>query len=233
MDTNLTNRITMQKTVAAYLDTNTAIWSSMAPLQTAVQQYKQNLVAIDEAAQKQQTPSGATEDKAAARDALEDVAFLMCEALGAMAHAADDHDLIALTNATQSTFSRASDDELSNLAASLLSAANAHKTELTTFQVTQANIDELDQALQRFNASKTNPRMTIAERSARGESLEALVRDNQEFLRKQIDRLVNLFSRTHPDFVAGYRKARVIVDRAATHAAPKAPGDTTPPAAQQ
>ena len=91
----------------------------------------------------------------------------------------------------------------------------------------------MDQALQRFNASKTNPRMTIAERSARGESLEALVRDNQEFLRKQIDRLVNLFSRTHPDFVAGYRKARVIVDRAATHAAPKAPGDTTPPAAQQ
>jgi hypothetical protein len=223
----------MQKTVAAYLDINTAIWSPMAPMQTAVQQYKQSLVAIDDAAQKQQTPSGATEDKAAARDALEDVAFLICEALGAMAHASGDHDLIALTNVTQSTFVRATDDELSNLAASLLSAANAHKTELTTFQVTQANIDELEQALQSFNASKSNPRMTIAERSVRGESLEALVRDNQEFLRKQIDRLVNLFSRTHPDFVAGYRKARVIVDRAATHASPKPTDHLTPPAVQQ
>jgi len=58
------------------------------------------------------------------------------------------------------------------------------------------------------------------------------VRDNQEFLRKQIDRLVNLFGRTHPDFVAGYRKARVIVDRAATHTVSKTAGDTTPPAAQ-
>jgi DNA repair exonuclease SbcCD ATPase subunit len=231
MDTNLTNRITMQKTTAAYMDANTAIWSPMAPMQTAMETYKQNLSAIDDAAQKQQTPSGATEDKAAARDDLEDVAFLMCEALGALAHAAGDHDLIALTDVTQSTFSRAADDELSSLAATILSAADTRKTELATLQMTQANIDELDQALQRFNASKTNPRMKIGERSARGESLEALVRDNQEFLRKQIDRLVNLFSRTHPDFVAGYRKARVIVDRAATHASSK-PKDDTPPAPQ-
>ena len=35
-------------------------------------------------------------------------------------------------------------------------------------------------------------------------------------LTSRIDRLVNLFVRTHPTFVSGYRSVRVIVDRAAT-----------------
>lgn len=229
MDTNLANRITMLKTTGAYLDANGTVWNSMAPMQAAVQTYKQKLVAIDDGTRKQQTPSGATEEKAAARDALEDVAFLMCEAIGAMAHVSGDHDLLALSNATQSTFRRASDDELSNLAAGILSAASAHKSELAAFEVTQANIDELDQALQRFNASKSNPRMAIAERSARGDSLEAQVRDAQDFLRNQIDRLVNLFRRSNPEFVAGYRNARVIVDRAATHSTAKPAASVKPP----
>ena len=228
MDTNFANRITMLKTTGAYLDANSTIWNLMAPMQAAVQTYKPKLVSIDDATRKQQTPSGATEEKAAARDALEDVAFLMCEAIGAMAHVSGDHDLLALSNATQSTFRRAADDELSNLAANILTAANAHKSELATFQVTQANIDELDQALQTFNTSKSNPRMAIAERSARGDSLEEQVRDAQEFLRNQIDRLVNLFRRSNPEFVAGYRNARLIIDRAATHSTAKPAGSTTP-----
>lgn len=47
-------------------------------------------------------------------------------------------------------------------------------------------------------------------------------------LRERIDRMVNLFGRTHPDFVAGYDSARVIVDQAASHAAPKAHVSTPP-----
>jgi hypothetical protein len=40
--------------------------------------------------------------------------------------------------------------------------------------------------------------------------------------------MVDLFSRTHPAFVAGYKNARVIVDRAATHATGKADSSATP-----
>jgi hypothetical protein len=38
-----------------------------------------------------------------------------------------------------------------------------------------------------------------------------------DILNKRVDRMVSLFSRTNPDFVAGYESARAIVDRAATH----------------
>jgi len=227
MNTDTANRIAMLKTTAAYLEAHNAVWSSMAPMATAVEGYRQTLTAIDASAQKQQAPSGAAEDKTEARDALEDVTFLMCEALGVLAQVSGDHDLTALAAVRESDLTRATAEELSNLAANILAAANARKSELMTVQVTQANIDELDQSLRTFNAAKTAPRSAIAERSVHTKSVTTLVREAQMMLRNSIDRFVNLFRRTDPDFVAGYKAARVIVDRPASRSARK-PEDDKP-----
>jgi len=221
MNTDQTNRVTMFKTTIAVLDDNNSIWNSMTPLSTAVTAFKDRLTGIDAAAQKQETPTGATQDKAGARDALEDVLFLMSEALGALAHASKDQDLLALTDITRSGIDKLDSEQLSNRATLVLAQATDRKTELVAFQVTQANIDELDRALQNYNAAKAGPRQATAERVAQTESLSNLIRDANDILRNQIDRLVNLFSRSHPQFVSSYLSARVIVDRAATHAAAK------------
>ncbi|MBC8030707.1 MAG: hypothetical protein H7Z16_11395 [Pyrinomonadaceae bacterium] len=229
METEQRNRTTMFKTVRAYLDDNNSVWSGMAPLQTAVTQFKNKIGAIDVAAQKQETPTGATVDKGAARDALEDVLFLTCEALGVLGHSSNDHDLTALTAVRPSTLQRFDDEALSNRATSVLAEANARKTELATLQVTQANLDELDQALQAFNAGKVNPRTATAARMVQTESLPGLIREASGILRNEIDRLVNLFRRSDPDFVAGYRAARVIVDRAASRTTTKTAGGVPTP----
>ncbi len=117
MNRELTNRVTMFKTVAGLLDQNNAVWSGMAPMAAAVQQFKQNLVAIDATAQKQETPvSGATGDKGAARDVLEDVLFLMCEAVGVLAHTSNDHDAKALVDLSPTDIDKLGDEELANRA---------------------------------------------------------------------------------------------------------------------
>lgn len=230
MDRKLTNRVTMFKTVAVVLDQNNTVWDKIAPLVTAVQQFKDKITAIDAAAQKQETPvSGAVDDKAAARDALEDVLFLICEALGVLGHTSNDNELVALVDLTPSGLDKLGDEELSNRATTILARANAMKTELATLLVTQANLDELDQALQTFQATKEKPRTAVAERVAQTGSLPSLVRDGSSILRNQIDPLVNLFRRSNPDFVAAYRSARVIIDRAGSHASPKTPPSTSPP----
>jgi hypothetical protein len=230
MNTELTNRVTMFKTVTAHLDNNSSVWNTMAPLQTAVTQFKAKIAAIDTTAQKQEAPNGATDDKAEARDALEDVLFLACEALGALAHTSNDNALSALTDVTRTSLDRMNAEELSNRAVSVLAAATTRKTELATLQVTQANLDELDEALQDFNAAKTGPRTAVAARVVQTESLPRLIREANGILRNQIDRMVSLLKRTNPEFVSGYQSARVIVDRAATHAAATstpAPAPTT------
>lgn len=49
------------------------------------------------------------------------------------------------------------------------------------------------------------------------QTLAGFIREASGILRNQIDRLVNMFLRTNPEFVAGYRAARVIVDRGVRH----------------
>jgi len=220
-----TNRVTMYKTTIAVLDENNAIWNPMAPFADAVTRLKNKVSAIDTAAQKQETPTGATLDKAGAREALEDVLFLMCEALGVLAHTSNNRDLMALTDITRSGIDKLDVEGLSNRATLVLAQANARKTELATLHVTQANIDELSQALQDYNEAKVGPRQVAVERMVQTESLSSLFREANGIVRNEIDPMVNLFSRTHPQFVSNYQSARVIVDRAATRSAAKT---TTP-----
>jgi len=233
MDTRDTNRVNMFKTTADYLDRWTSVWSSMAPFTAATGRLKANIAAIDTASGKQQTPSGASAEKEAARTTLEDAAFLMTQALSVLGHTSNNHDLKARTNASRSDWDRLVDQELSNRAASVLTDANTHKTELAAYNVTQTKIDDLSQAIDRFNGVRTSPRTAVAERMAQTESIPMLVRDTNTILLNEIDPMVNLFQPTHGEFVSGYRAARVIVDRAATHTTAPNPGATTPPANPQ
>lgn len=66
MNTDQTNRVTMYKTTIAVLDDNEVIWTSMVPFSTAVAAFKEKVRAIDATVQRQETPTGATQDKAAA-----------------------------------------------------------------------------------------------------------------------------------------------------------------------
>ena len=166
-------------------------------------------------------------DRLAARDALEDVLFLSCEALGVLAHSASDNSLLALTGVTASGLQGLNDLEMTNLANAIKEQAALRTAELATLQVSAENLQELDQAVQNFNSSKTAPRAATANRMAQTESLPQLLNDMNEILRSELDRMVNLFRRTHPEFVAAYRAARVIVDRVATRQA-KPPVTPTP-----
>jgi hypothetical protein len=218
MQVKQTNRIRMFKAVEAVLDQNNSVWNGMAPFATAVNEYKQKVAATEVVAQKQETPiTGATDERLAARSALEDVLFLTAEALGVLAHRAGDTDLMALTDVTPSTLHNLNDVALTNRATAIQAATVSRTTELATLQVTPENLSELTEALADFNVSKSSPRVATANRSAQTSSLPESLNDVNDILRNQLDRLVNLFRRSDPEFVASYRAARVIVDRAATH----------------
>ena len=214
MDRVQTNRVTMYKTVAGYLDESNEVWNGMAPFAEALLRFKEKLQAIDASAQRQETSMhGAGRDKTDARHDLEDVLFLTCVALGVLAHRSGDNELRDLAALTPSTIAKLGEEELSNRATSVLESANAKKTELAAFQMTQANIDELDEALRTFDAAKARPRSAVVERSIKTESLSSLMSEATNILRDEIDQMIYLFRRTDAEFVQGYRRARVIVDR--------------------
>jgi hypothetical protein len=223
MKTKITNQITMLKTSGAYMADHSAVWNSMTRLQTAMTEVNAKVAEIDEVVQQYGTPSGAAADKADARDDLEEATFLMCEALGVVAHDEGNNELVALTKVTRTGLDRMDGEELSSKASAVLGQAHAHLTQLATVQVTQATIDDMSEALTNFNQVKTAPRTATAERAVLTEKLPRLVREAMDIYDHRIDRMVNLFSTTDPDFVAGYKNARAIVDRPATHKTKPAP----------
>jgi hypothetical protein len=217
MNTYQTNRRTMFKMVAKVFDDHNDVWNGMSPLTVSVQALKGKIQGIDDAVQQQETPTGATDAKASARDQLEDVLFLTCRALAVLGHTSNDHDLLAATDLARSDLDRLPDDELITRANAVTGLANAHKTELATFQVTQENLQELALRLQQFSSLLLEPRSDEVTHGTTTETVGSLIRDANGILRNEIDRMVDLFSRTNPDFVADYKRARVVVDRAATH----------------
>lgn len=230
MNQTQTNRVTMFKTTVAVLNDNQSIWSGTPLYVSAVQDLNDVIAAIDESAQTQETPmSGAAVDKHSAREALEEVLFLTCQALGVIAHNAADNDLLALVDLTPTSLHRLGAEELANRATTILDRANAKKTELAALNVTQANLDELAQALQDFKSSKEKPREAVATRAAETHTLTSLIRQANGILRNRIDPMVNLLLRSNSKFVLAYRSSRVVVDRPATHA-PSKPPTPTPPA---
>lgn len=229
MNQEQTNRITMFKTTTGILEENQSVWSGMAAMVSAVQDFKDVIAAIDHSAQTQETPTiGAAMDKHSARDSLEDVLFLICEALGVVGHTANDNDLVALVNLAPSSIHKMGDEELANRATTILDRATAKKADLAALNVTQANLDELSQALQDYKTSKEKPREAVANRSAETQSLSSLIRDANGVLRNRIDPMVNLLRRANSKFVVAYRSARVVVDRPATHGPSKSPPPPAP-----
>jgi hypothetical protein len=55
---------------------------------------------------------------------------------------------------------------------------------------------------------------------------QVLIANVRSIFRNEIDKMMTPYKKSNPDFYNGYFAARVIVNRAASHAAPKKP---TPP----
>lgn len=230
MDRRQTNRITMFKTTSLNLRDNQPVWSAMPLFVDAVQRFNDLVTSLDNAAQSQEVPiTGAAADKASSRDALEEVLFIVCQALGVLGHTGHDSDLVALVDLTPATLHRFREEELPHRAATILDRANARKTELAGLHVTQAKLDELTQALSDFITSKERPREAVGVRSAETGVIPGLIRQISGLLRNEIDPMVNLLGQADSRFVATYRSARVIVDRSATHASPTPPTPPPPP----
>jgi len=67
-----------------------------------------------------------------------------------------------------------------------------------------------------------------AARAAQTQSLPQLIANVRSIFRNELDKLMTLYRKSNCDFYNGYFAARGIVNRAASHAAPK-PATPAPP----
>jgi hypothetical protein len=84
-------------------------------------------------------------------------------------------------------------------------------------------VTELANLTAQFHDVKSAPRTAIAGRAGETGTLPEEISGTTSLLRNRLDKLMTKFKKSQPEFYAGYRSARVIVDRGGS-------GGPTPPA---
>ena len=148
----------------------------------------------------------------------------IADQLSALASKTNNPHLSAHVEFTLSSLDKLPDDALEDTGRSVSALATANLAALVAYNITQADVTELDQFTTRFHGLKTAPRTAIAGRKGETDTLPDLISSTTSILRNRLDKLMTKFKKTNPEFFAGYRSARVIVDRGGSGG-----GSPTPP----
>ncbi len=224
------NRTEMCNTVSAYLARNKSIWDAIKAMGDTVDELDANNTAIAEKGRKQQTPiTGAAEEKEQVRLDFEEKILELADQLSALAEKKRDANLAAQSELTLSALDKLADDELEETGGRISALAAANQAALADYAITPADVTALSELKTKFHAVKNAPRTAIAGRAGETNTLPGLISSNTSLLRNRLDKQMTKFRKSSPEFYAGYRSARVIVDRGGG-TTPGQPAPTPPPA---
>lgn len=224
MNRTQSNRTEMFSTVSAYLAGKTVLWSGTPAIAQTVTELNGKINVIAAKMSKQQTPTtGAAAQKENVRSDLEDKILEIADQLAALAAVTHNMELASQSELTLSALDRMADGALEETGQRIAALATTNTAALVDYGITPVEIGELSTLVGQFHDIKTAPRTAIAGRKSETDTLPDLIAETTSLLRNRLDKLMTKFKKTQPEFYAGYRTARVIVDRGG------AGGGTPPP----
>lgn len=220
----------MFETVDAVLLENNSRWSAMPAFVDGVTRVRGGIAAI-RTKQADQSQTGDADAKQSARDALEEQTLVIGSQLSALASKNNDAILAAKVNYDKSTLDKAGGSDLLVAARSVQNAASANAAVLASdYGISSADVTALGAAITKLEGMKDAPRAAVVNRKVATMSLPDAIAYARGILRNELDKMMEKFKKTAPDFYAAYFAARVIIDRTGTHAAKKPAGGSATPA---
>jgi len=163
-----------------------------------------------------------------ARDAVEAQALAIGSQLSQLAAKTNDAMLAANVACDKSTLDKAPISDLLVTANKISKAAADNSAVLASdYLIDAAELAAFSAAITKLDGMKTAPQVAVADRKVAGMSLADGIVFVRAIYRNELDKLMEKFKKTQPDFYGAYFAARVIIDRTGTHAAPAKP--VTPP----
>lgn len=230
MNDPLQNNANMIGTCLTFADEedNVPIWQNQPPLDlTPDMATLRTLHAA--AAETAARLSGATTGVAAGKDAAETVlegrAFLLSRAVFNHCRKTGDTTTSGRINYTKSAIQRLRDQDLLATTRNIRDTAQAKSTETGAAGrgVTPAAITALTGAIDAYAPLVNAPRSTTVSRSALLRELTTQVAACVDHIRSMDDLVIQLTGEGAPEFIAGWKQARIVVD------AGHGPGEAGPP----
>jgi len=131
--------------------------------------------------------------------------------------ATENTELDANINYTASDLSLASENRVADIIRLVYETANAHKSELAAYGVTDEMLELLLTLHQQFLVAMPETREKITLSSTATKNINTLITEISDLQRTKLDRLIAGFADTNPDFYQQYKNARKIVDRGIRH----------------
>ena len=166
------------------------------------------------AQQAQLDSKGVTKDKQAKRERLVRATLAVAQPAQAYALENENAELAETMGVSKTALLRGSAKDTTDLSQAVYDTASATPTAaaLAPHGVTTAKIKALQDGIKKFSAAASIPRQKITSRKSATERLAREFRAAERCLTEGLDLLIQQFEEDHPEFVAEFKNARVVVD---------------------
>jgi len=154
--------------------------------------------------------TGITVNKKNLREALIQQLMPVVAALYVFAQEDDDPELEARVDFEISDLRDMRDTELLDAAQNLIDDGNANIGALGDYGIDAAYMTTTGNALGAYSAVIAKPTTAIVTRSVATANMEQIIRQGQDHLNEKMDKMINLWRFSEPDFFNGYFEARKI-----------------------
>ncbi|HCY76737.1 MAG TPA: hypothetical protein DHV28_12525 [Ignavibacteriales bacterium] len=213
MQDKLENKFTMYKALESLLDANSAKLSPITALTPIIADFKDRIVAIQAKDDLANTAdAGNTSTKANDEAALISDAVTIAAALYALGASTNDEHLKELSKVTKSSLKNLRDTQLTTQVSNIKNLADANSAALAGYGITAPMITDLDAKITAFNTSLGARELGSNVSSAAFQQMEIMFKETDKLLKEQMDKIMEIFRTSDPQFYSEYEQSREIID---------------------
>jgi len=213
MTNNQENRLSMYLTVQQVTNYFSEVWQGYIPFKNQYAEFEKLIEEIQAIRPVQEgVITGVTKDKRDARNILTKKGLDIEAKLYAFASITGNNKLKDRVNYSPSEFRNCRDTVVIDYIRVIYNAASQYITELAEYDLTQENLDELKALNDAFSASVENPRQSVTNRAKATKYLKGYFKEADIVLKERLDKLINYFEESSPDFWNQFISARMIID---------------------
>jgi hypothetical protein len=224
-------KLNMYHVVIVRCDDNITIVDLNIAFKNAFGDFKAIVAEIDAAAQQAAVViTGIAADKSVSAVNLREKAAKTAGLIYAYAAKTGNNELKQAVNFSKTDLKNLKDAELAPVCQTIHDSGQANLAALADYGVTTAKLAALQADIDAYTAQIAKPRSAIVDRKTTKAGLKEKFSRADAVLKEQMDRLIDDFAEDHPEFVAQYKNARIIVDAKSKPKTSGGTGGTNPPA---
>lgn len=215
-------KLNMYHAVANHCNNNTSITSTIPAFHNAVTLFNTKINSLLNAVRSHaQVLSGIASDKLQAKTTLARQAADIAAAVFAYAASINNYTLKEQVNFSVRKIIRTKDELVASLCFNIHSAASTHVAALASYGITPAKLAGFSNTISNYTSMVSLPRNAVSLRVAYKKEIDTLIRQTDQLLKNQLDKLSLQFKTSHPGFYYAYKSNRIIIDPAGSGAQTK------------